>query len=281
MTASPIAPVRIAALGDLHLRAAVPDETMLALAALNARVDLVLLAGDITESGRMPEVEAAAQVLSAITVPMYGVLGNHDRRGLRRAAMRKGFEAAGLILLDGDALVHTLPDGRRIGLAGVSGTGGGFTLDTVGPVLGGRLRQAVAVKARREALRLEVALRDLAAQAPDVTIALMHFAPTMTTLGEEPELKYWMLGNSLLGRVIDDDRVDLVIHGHAHLGNEAGTTPSGTPVRNVALPVTGGALVLDVAARREVRTVETVPLPAHVPRPEGTRVRISDLMASR
>lgn len=281
MSANSIAPVRIAALGDLHIRTIPPAHLKEELTALNAQVDLVLLAGDITESGRIPEVDVAAEVLSAITVPMYGVLGNHDRRGIRRTAMRRGFEAAGLRILDGEALVHELPDGRTVGLAGVSGTGGGFLLDVDEPVLGGRLRQAVALKARREALRLEKALRDLGQVAPDITIALMHFAPTIATLGEEPVLKYWMLGNSLLGRIIDSDEVDLVIHGHAHLGNEAGMTPGGTPVRNVALPVTGGILVMDVSPRQAVRAVETLPMETSLPRPEGTRVRISDLITSR
>ncbi|HWE26510.1 MAG TPA: metallophosphoesterase, partial [Polyangia bacterium] len=37
--------------------------------------------------------------------------------------------------------------------------------------------------------------------------------------------------------VIDDNNVQLAIHGHAHKGSERGITPGGTPVRNVAMPV--------------------------------------------
>ena len=36
---------------------------------------------------------------------------------------------------------------------------------------------------------------------------------------------------------IDAGGADLVIHGHAHGGREKGTTPGGTPVRNVAQPL--------------------------------------------
>jgi Icc-related predicted phosphoesterase len=70
-----------------------------------------------------------------------------------------------------------------------------------------------------------------------VRIAATHFAPTTTTLGQEPLAKYWMLGNCELGVVLDRCRPDLVIHGHAHLGTLKGQTPGGVPVRNVALPV--------------------------------------------
>lgn len=68
----------------------------------------------------------------------------------------------------------------------------------------------------------------------------MHFSPTVSTLGREPIAKYWMLGNCELGVVLDRHRPDLVIHGHAHLGNLAGHTIGGVPVRNVAVSITSG-----------------------------------------
>ena len=83
----------------------------------------------------------------------------------------------------------------------------------------------------------------------------MHFAPTVSTLGAEPPMKYWMLGNSQLGRVVDAHPVDLVLHGHAHLGNQVGRTPGGTPVRNVAAQVTGGVAIYEVVRGRHVRTI--------------------------
>ena len=255
LTGTPIQMVRIAAVGDLHIRTHIPEDLQAGLTDLNDRVDLVVVAGDITDGGRISEVELAAEMLSVIRVPMVGVLGNHDRRGLRRTVMRRMLGAAGLQLLDGDAALLQLPNGRRVGVAGISGTGGGFWADEAEAVIGGRIRQAIAIKARREAARLEQALEALEADRPDITLALTHFAPTVSTLGEEPPLKYWMLGNSLLGRIIDGHSVDLVVHGHAHIGNEAGATPGETPVRNVALPVTGGIVVFEVGPGRQVRSV--------------------------
>ena len=83
----------------------------------------------------------------------------------------------------------------------------------------------------------------------DLTVVVTHFAPTTSTLGAEPIVKYPLLGNIELAKVIDRHDVDLVIHGHAHLGNTYGATAGGTPVRNVANKVTGGPIVHNLASR--------------------------------
>ena len=62
----------------------------------------------------------------------------------------------------------------------------------------------------------------------DLKIVVTHVSPTMTTLGNEPRIKFFLLGNSELARVIDRHDVDLVIHGHVHRGNTHGVTPGGT-----------------------------------------------------
>lgn len=249
--------VRVAAIGDLHLHDSVPPEIVTALHSLNDRADLLVIAGDITENGRVPEGELARELFDGITIPKVAVLGNHDRRGARRIALRKTFEAAGIQLLDGDATTIDLPDGRRVGIAGVGGYGGGFWPEETPDVPGARISKAVGVRARRESARLRHALDAIAHKDLDIRLVVMHYAPTTSTLGEEPVIKYWMLGNSLLGRVIDEHAVDLVIHGHAHLGNEVGKTPGGTPVRNVATHVTGGPVLYNVSPGKQI---ESLPL---------------------
>jgi len=95
----------------------------------------------------------------------------------------------------------------------------------------------LAIRSKRESVALDRALQSVEA---DFNIALTHFAPTTSTLGREPLAKYWMLGNCELGVVLDRRAPDLIVHGHAHLGNFRGRTPGGLPVLNVALPVIGG-----------------------------------------
>ncbi len=236
--------VRIAAVGDLHIRAGVPIGMADEIAALRDRADVLVLAGDITDGGRIAEVEAAADLLRPAGLPIVAVLGNHDRRCLRRTAFRRILESAGVTLLDGEATV--LDVGVPVGFAGVGGYGGGFWPDE-GPALPHhRAAQALAIRARRESVRLDHALSQLDAK---LKIVVMHYAPTTSTLGTEPPLKYWMLGNIELAHVIDRHDVDLVIHGHAHLGNTYGQTAGGTPVRNVATTVTGGPIVHELTTR--------------------------------
>jgi Icc-related predicted phosphoesterase len=87
---------------------------------------------------------------------------------------------------------------------------------------------------RRLADGLRCALGDL---RTDARIALTHYAPVKDTLGAERLEIYPFLGSYLLGEAIDAAGADLVVHGHAHNGTEKGVTPTGIPVRNVALPV--------------------------------------------
>jgi Icc-related predicted phosphoesterase len=247
--------VRIAAIGDLHVRLEMPAQLVADLEAIDGAVDLLVIAGDITENGRLPEVELAAEVFARISTTKIAVLGNHDRRSMRRVAFRHCLENAGIILLDGDANVFRLPDGQVIGVAGVGGYGGGFWPEEPPDVISARLTKAVGIRARREAERLQHAISVMNGEGIDLRIVVMHYAPTVSTLGDEPRAKYWMLGNSLLGKVIDENRIDLVIHGHAHLGNQNGQTPAGTPVRNVAAHVTGGPVIYDVSPHQMVTAV--------------------------
>ena len=236
MGASQLVRVRVAATGDLHVRGSEDPNAISGLSALRDNADLLLVAGDLTENGRLLEAEAAGELLAAARLPVVAVLGNHDLRSLRRVAFRRVLERRGIEVLDGCATVVRLPNGSRVGIAGTSGSGGGFWPHEGPTAIHTRTLKRLAIRARRECEALERALISLEA---DVRIATLHFAPTTTTLGREPFAKYWMLGNCELGVVLDRRAPDLVIHGHAHLGTLNGSTPGGLPVRNVALPVVG------------------------------------------
>ena len=245
--ASPVARntgVRLAAIGDLHMKA---DGSSLSspLTDLRQRADVLLVAGDMTDTGRLVEAEAAAELLASAKVPIIAVMGNHDLRTVRRVALRRVFERQGITILDGGTRHITTHSGVRIGIAGITGSGGGFWPIEGPDAMHARTLKRLALRSRREALALDRSLSSLDA---DVVIALMHFSPTISTLGREPIAKYWMLGNCELGLVLDRHRPDLVIHGHAHLGNLAGHTVGGVPVRNVAVPVTSDVYIEAVPA---------------------------------
>src|ERR1043165_4561734 len=79
-------PTRVALVSDLHVTvgtndAARPHPLRLALVteAVNAaHVDLVLLAGDLTEAGKPAEIAELRQSLKRFNAPVWFVPGNHD-----------------------------------------------------------------------------------------------------------------------------------------------------------------------------------------------------------
>lgn len=231
---------RIAAVGDLHIRGAHDRRIIPGLEHLGERADLLVLTGDLTDNGRLVEAEAAADLFTAVRVPVIAVLGNHDHRSLRRAAFRRVFERRDIDILEGRAITVRTASGALVGVAGTTGSGGGFWSTEWPDGIHTRSLERLAIRARREGEALERALAELDA---DIAIAVTHFAPTTATLGREPLAKYWMLGASALGQAIDRHHPDLVLHGHAHLGALRGAMPGGSPVRNVALPVAGGIYI--------------------------------------
>lgn len=239
--------VRVAAIGDLHIRTTIDPVYVRQLIGIEERADLLIVPGDITNGGRIQEVELAAELFRRIPIPIVGVMGNHDRRTMRRRSFLSILEQAGVHMLDGDTWEF-----GGLGIAGVSGSGGGFWPDEPADPVSNRAWQALAIRARREAARLDEALSRLSTRR---RLALLHFAPTTSTLIGEPPLKYWLLGNSTLGHVVEKHRVDLVLHGHSHIGSPFGRTPGGVPVFNVAAGVTGGV------------TIHTIPLDPALPIP--------------
>lgn len=232
--AAPIRPVRVAAVADLHMRPTVAGRFRSSFAELGGRADLLLLAGDLTNGGSLAEAELLCAEVAGLPVPTVAVLGNHDHDEGRGATIAEMLTQAGARVLDGDSALLDLPAGR-VGVAGVMGGGGGFPEVTgVEPALD----DVREVERRRsgpgEASRLRNALAELDC---DTRIALMHFSPITDTLAGEPKEIYPSLGCHALAEAVDAVPVRLTVHGHAHLGTEHGTTPGGTPVRNVAFPV--------------------------------------------
>lgn len=230
--------IRFAAIGDLHIRTTVPSDYVRQLIGIEDHADFLIVPGDITNGGRIQEVELAAELFHRIHIPIVGVMGNHDRRTMRRRYFLSILEQSGVRMLDGDTWEY-----NGIGIAGVSGSGGGFWPEEKTDPVSNRAWQALAVRARREAARLDDALNSLSTER---RLALLHFSPTTSTLVGEPPMKYWLLGNSALGQVVEKHKVDLVLHGHAHIGSPFGHTPGGVPVLNVAAGVTGGVSICQI-----------------------------------
>lgn len=222
--------IRIAAAADLHFGTDSAGSLRPLLEHLPEQADLFLLGGDLTKWGDPDEAKVLARELTDLPVPKLAVLGNHDYHLDRDEEVREILEGCGIRVLDGTAEVVEV-NGARVGVAGVKGFGGGFA-GACATEFGEPETKAFIRHTKSVAASLEEALRSVV--GVDLRVALLHYAPVEGTLvGERLEI-YPFLGSYLLAEAIDSAGADLVLHGHAHLGTEAGETPGGIPVRNVA-----------------------------------------------
>lgn len=224
--------IRVAAVGDLHVGPEAAGKLAPLFAGLREEADLLLLAGDLTEDGQPAAAETLVAELREVGVPVVAVLGNHDYEAEQVPAVRQILQDGGIQLLDRRGIVLEIA-GHTVAIAGTKGFGGGFE-SALANAGGEPEMRAWIGHAEEEAEALERALSGLDG---DIRLVLLHYAPIIGTLnGERLEL-YPFAGNSMLGAAIDRAGADLVLHGHAHRGSPAGTTPGGIPVRNVSRPV--------------------------------------------
>ncbi|MFL6055878.1 MAG: metallophosphoesterase [Actinoallomurus sp.] len=224
--------IRVAAVGDIHVGEDVRGLYRKRLTGIADDADVLLVAGDLTQHGTAEEGRMAAEELRDLGVPVITVLGNHDYHSDAETEISQALTDAGITVLEGESAVIDC-HGRRLGIAGAKGFGGGFA-GRCGSDFGEPEMKAFIRYTKATAARLGEALNAL---DTDARVALTHYAPVKDTLEGEPLEIYPFLGSYLLAEVIDGARADLAVHGHAHRGVEKGITPGGIPVRNAALPV--------------------------------------------
>jgi Icc-related predicted phosphoesterase len=227
--------IRIAAAGDVHFgRDGDRQRAHASFAALEGRVDLILLAGDLTTHGEPEQAAILADAVGELEIPVVAVLGNHDHHSARADEVAAVLEEAGIVVLDRSHHVRELC-GAEVGIVGTKGFVGGFAgfhMPDFGEPL---LRQAYAETAA-EVEALDEGLRAVA-MCP-FRIVLLHYSPSGETLEGERREIWTFLGTDRLARPILEHNPDLVLHGHAHAGTFEGRVGE-VPVYNVSIPVMG------------------------------------------
>jgi Icc-related predicted phosphoesterase len=219
-------PMRVAAIGDLHVQEDSVAPYRELFTEIGNHADVLLLCGDLTNFGKTGEAEILAEDIRSCTIPVVGVLGNHDYECGQPEKVCEILHDAGMIVLDEQA--HEI-DG--VGFAGVKGFLGGFGRGELAP-FGEPIVKAFVDEALKEARKLENQLRTLRTER---SVAVLHYSPITATLEGEPAEIFQYLGAQRLAEPIDRfDHVKAVVHGHAHHGTYEGKTPLGKPVYNVA-----------------------------------------------
>ena len=221
--------IRVAAVGDVHCHQQMHGQLAENLQSVNERADVLVLAGDLTATGKFSEAEELLKELREIKIPIVTVLGNHDYECDQQSQIHDLLEDRGIPVLDGDAVNLETPRGR-IGFAGTKGFAGGFDRYLV-TAFGEQAIKDFVHAGMVEVSKLERAISAL--DAPHRVI-LLHYAPIAETLAGEPLPLHPFLGNSELAVPIDRFGADVVFHGHGHYGSRSGQTKTGIPVFNVA-----------------------------------------------
>ena len=219
----------LAAIGDLHVDQTDEHPYRDLFVEISAKADVLALCGDLTNFGRLEEAEILAEDLRAATIPIVGVLGNHDFESGHVEQVSEILRSGGMTLLDEQAVEI---DG--VGFAGVKGFIGGFGRGELG-AFGEAAIKAFVEEGLNEARKLENALRTLRTER---AVVVLHYSPIADTVEGEPLEIFPFLGSSRLAAPIDRfDNVRLAVHGHAHRGRYEGRTLRGIPVYNCSKPV--------------------------------------------
>jgi Icc-related predicted phosphoesterase len=231
--------LRVAAIGDLHVGENHQAPYRELFSRVSQEADVLVLCGDLTNYGKTPEVEILAEDLHACTIPVIGVLGNHDYECGQPQEVSRILHEAGMIVLDGEAR-----EIEGVGFAGCKGFIGGFGRYMLSAFGEPEIKTFVQASVD-ENLKLETSLRML---RNDRIVVVTHYAPVQDTVEGEPPEIFPFLGSARMGETIDRfDGVKLALHGHAHRGAYEGRTARGVPVYNVARPVLNRDLGVEFA----------------------------------
>jgi Icc-related predicted phosphoesterase len=223
--------LRVAAIADLHVKATDEGKWTDYFKEVSLKADVLLICGDLTNTGDEDEAKVLAGELRACSIPVAGVLGNHDFEKGRQKQIRQIIQREDVHILDGESVLI-----KGCGFAGVKGFGSGFDKYMLS-MFGENAMKAFVQEAVDESLHLDRALARLDQEHHDIPkIALLHYSPVSATIKGEPEEIYPFLGSSRLAEPLVQRHVVAAFHGHAHTGTLKGEI-SGVQVYNVAFPI--------------------------------------------
>jgi uncharacterized protein len=214
-----------ASIGDLHVKDNQPASLRETFGQISKSAGALVLCGDLTDTGTPTQAEILAEELRACTIPVIGVLGNHDYESGHADQVKRILCDRGVHLLDGQAA-----EVNGVAFIGVKGFAGGFGPRMLSSFGEPAIKTFVA-EAMNEAMRLENIMRTVSSER---AVVVLHYAPIAQTVEGEPLEIYPFLGCSRLAETIDRFKVSAVVHGHAHRGKYEGRTPGGARVYNVA-----------------------------------------------
>jgi len=237
--------VRILCFADVHS----PRYFTLFAASL-AKVDLknvevVIMAGDIVEKGRVEALKPVIDVLRrhVPSKPVYAVFGNEEYFDMEKAFTDSYPEITWL----NDNAVEVEVEGVRLCIVGSRGILSRPThwqakhIPGIHEIYRARVRRLMHILSRCR-------------EQCDKVILATHYACSYATIKGEPPSIYPYLGYPLIETLPPAARPDIAVHGHAHNAKVLRALVNSVEVHNVAVPARGGVTLLNIAVERRVAT---------------------------
>ncbi|MEM0017597.1 MAG: metallophosphoesterase [Candidatus Korarchaeum sp.] len=187
--------------------------------------DLLLLAGDIVDRGRIEYYGEVIDVLSSTGARIVAVFGNDEFDDLKDELRRN---LADVLFLDDESTFLNI-DGTTIGIVGSRGS---LELPTVWQ----RRKLPNIDRVYEDRVRFIGGMLKEMRDKVDISILLTHYATTMKTLKGENPRTWRYLGHRGFERYLQDGLVDLAVHGHSHNGTRFASVGKAI-VYNVAFPL--------------------------------------------
>src|SRR5690606_14590555 len=184
---------KIAAMADIHTKNTDKGILRATFERINEEAQVLLICGDLTDTGDEDEAKILGEGLAALQVPVVGVLGNHDYEKGRHKIIKQILMDHGMIILDGEAAVV-----ENVAFAGVKGFGGGFDQYMLS-IFGEEMMKQFVNEVVNESLQLDRALTRLEQEDPELPMGeLTHHAPIKDTIVAVREQLLPSLGSSHL-----------------------------------------------------------------------------------
>jgi len=236
--------MRVAATGDLHYFSPFGTSEIKKLAEgfLASKPDLILLAGDLTSSGRIREFEGALRHFDRVDAKKYAVLGNHDLwtidgKESHSMHLREIYHVAerhGVKILDGSFVKLNDERGEDWAVIGCTGWYDYTFAPKPDPKLiwwndWSYLPEPLRKCSEEEMTAIEVKkLSDSLqmTQGYSHRLVVLHCAPSKATVQTHNPLfrrTLGFMGSTKLGDALaSSGQIEAVFHGHAHFGKKVG-----------------------------------------------------------
>jgi len=230
--------LRILAIADIHS----PRYLHLFIASLSKvepPVDLMILAGDAIDRGKVeafkPVLEALNKIRRNTESPIIAVFGNEEYFDKEKEFYKLYPEVVWLNDSQHKLELH----GVKLCIVGSRGI----------------LQKPTAWQSKHIPgihdlyRRRLIILRDLLRECRNygITILVTHYASSFATVYGEPPMIYSYLGYPFIESLQNDEKPYLAIHGHAHNSKRLRAFVNGVEVHNVALPARRDLTLIDLA----------------------------------